>query len=58
MSNLLNYQEQGLAKDLKEANAKISQYRNSTPAHLRENFRSNIEYAGKGKYYWCWILKG
>ena len=58
MTDILNYQEQGLAASLKEANEKISQYRKATPVHLRERFFSRINFSGKGKYTWCWILKG
>lgn len=57
MTYILNYQEQGLANNLKQANDEIAKYRNATPEHIRSQFRSKIEYAGKGKYYWCWILK-
>lgn len=57
-NKISNYQSQGTAKTLAEANAEIAKARNATPANLRDSFSSKIKASHHGGFYiWYWILK-
>lgn len=57
--NMINYQEDGIAFSLAEANKKISEARRATPEGLRDCYRSSVIFDKKAlRYNWAWVLKG
>jgi hypothetical protein len=57
-SNKYDYQCDGVAGTLTEANRQIASQRNATPASIRDQYKSGIRYIkADRKYFWYWVLK-